>query len=332
MFAINNGQSKLDKVDLLVIVVNWNTKALLHRCLQSLRMCQNSIKFDVVVIDNGSTDGSAEMLEAEFLDYHIVLSKENMGFGKANNFAFRSFPQAAYYLLLNSDASVTPDVIRTMLDFIKENANIAAIGPALKLPTGQYQLGSAGWGPNWIYSFNTFFLLSNISRLFRGLFIFQEQYSKSRVPIMVNWLACTCILIRTQAIEDVGLFDERYFVYGEDSDWCWHARKKGWKIAYLPYVSVLHDVGASSPFKAQQNPAWFINLASAVKQQGGRINYALFLLFGLIGYSVRLAACEVKLIIKRNESSRERRHLYALLLKTCYKLLFSPGEIHSDCN
>jgi GT2 family glycosyltransferase len=322
MSPVNKEQKKLEGADLLIIVVNWNTKVLLSRCLKSLQICQDAVRFDVVIVDNGSKDGSAEMVKAEFPNYCLLRNEENLGFSKANNIVFRYFPQYTYYLLLNSDASVSVDAIKTLLSFLKMNSDMAAVGPALKLPNGRYQAGGAGWGPSWIHAFNSFFLLSNINRSFRGLFIYQEHYAENQWPVMVDWLAGACLLVRATALEDTGLFDERYFVYGEDADWCWRARGKGWKIAYLPYVSVLHEFGASSTLKVSLS--WFLNLVDAVKERGGRINYVLFLICGLIGYSIRLITYTLQYALKKNRGLLEYKRQCQKLLNICYKLLFLP--------
>jgi hypothetical protein len=328
MPPINKEHHKLDGADLLIIVVNWNTKILLSRCLGSLQICQRAIRFDVVIVDNGSIDGSAEMIEAQFPDFHLLRNEQNMGFGKANNLVFSSFSQYAYYLLLNSDATTTLEVIETLLSFLKTHSDIAAAGPALKLPNGRYQFGGAGWGPSWIYAFNFFLMFSNISRSFRGLFICQEQYVSIREPIMVDWLAGTCMLIRGTTLRNIGWFDERYFVYGEDADWCWRARRKSWKLAYLPYLSVLHELGASSTFK--ESTSWFLNLAYAIRIRGNRINYVLFLISGLIGYFIRLIAYAIQYSIKKDKTSDERKRQCVKLLNVCYKLMTSSNSINLD--
>ena len=309
------------KADFLVIIVNWNTKALLSRCLTSLRACKKAIDFDTAVIDNGSQDGSATMVANEFPECRLLRNEQNLGFAKANNFAFNSFPGYEHYLLLNSDASVTLEAMEALLSLLRMYPDIAAAGPALKLPNGRYQFGGAGWGPSWLYAFNTFFLLSNASRLFRGLFICQENYAKSQQPVMVDWLAGACLLIRAAALKDVGILDERYFVYGEDADWCWRARKKGWKIAYLPYVCVLHEMGASSAFKL--NTSWFLNLASAVKARGSKMNYVLFLICGLIGYFIRLTLYAIQCLIKNDKGSLKCGRQCASLFNICCKLVVS---------
>jgi len=323
---LNNKENQDAPVgNLLIVVVNWNTKDLLLRCLQSLQLCQTSVAFDVVIVDNGSDDGSIEMIKANFLKYFLICNTENMGFAKANNLAFHSFPHYANYLLLNSDAAITADVINTLQSFLKTHLDVAAVAPALKLPSGKLQFGGAGWGPSWINTFNSFFMFSSLSKVFKGLFICQKQYMNSKKPIFVDWLAGAALLIRKEAIEKVGVFDEFYFVYGEDAEWCWRARKSGWKMAYLPYVSALHELGASSTSKF--NPSWFLNLADAISISGSRMNYILFLITGLMGYFLRSVLYTLLCFIQGNKNYGERKKQFTDLLATCYKLLISPTSV-----
>ena len=186
------------KIDLLIIVVNWNTKNMLLECLESIRRLSNIIEVRTLIIDNGSTDGSVELLESCYSDFYLILNSDNLGFGQANNQGIKMYPNYSYYLFLNSDAKVTADVILEMYQQLEKNPKLAAVGPALKLPTGELQLGSAGYGPNWKASFNTFFFLSKISRLFKGIFIFQTKYVDLKTPVSVNWLAFACKLFRKQ--------------------------------------------------------------------------------------------------------------------------------------
>jgi len=311
----------LQDTGIIVIVVNWNTRELLRQCLDSLQGCMGSLRFSVVVVDNGSTDGSIEMIETGYPGYHLVKNRENIGFGKANNLAFTLYPQHSYCLLLNSDATVTPELIQALLNFLKTHKDVGAVGPALMLPDGRFQFGGAGWGPEAVYSCNTFFMLANISRRFRGLFIVQKHYEGSHEPVFVDWLAGACMMIRAQTLADVGGFDERYFVYGEDAEWCWRARSKGWRIAYLPYVSATHHCRGSMVGNGNISTDWFRLLADAVLVTSSGVNYRLFLLFGALGYALRIAVLLPIAIARKSSMIRHRLASYGSLLKESLRLL-----------
>lgn len=319
----------LEDTDIVVVVVNWNTKELLRQCLDSLRACRESLRLSVVVVDNGSTDGSADMIEAAYPETRLVKNPMNMGFAKANNVVFGLYPACSYFLLLNSDATVTPEVIRTLLRFLKAHDDVGAVGPALRLPNGQFQMGGAGWGPRASCSFNTFFLLSRMNRRFRGLFIVQEHYEGRREPVEVDWLAGACMMIRTKTLAQVGFFDERYFVYGEDAEWCWRARAKGWRLAYLPQVFATHHYRGSMVESSSMRAEWFDLLADAVCRSSSAFNYRSFLLFGVMGYALRVVGLVPLSIGRKRSSVRDRIANYRSLLGESTRLLFRAGK---ECN
>ena len=140
---------------------------------------------------------------------------------------------------------------------------------------------------------------------------------------MVDWLAAACMLVRAQALMDIGLFAERYFVYGEDAEWCWRARERGWRIAYLPYVSAHHHYQGSTEPDDWKNPIWFRNLADAVHQRGGRTQYQIFLMLALVGYWLRLTISVLQMLVVRGEGAQRRAGQYASLSHMCLRLMFS---------
>ncbi len=320
----------LQETGIVVIVVNWNTRELLRQCLNSLRACMESPGFSVVVVDNGSTDDSITMIETEYPGYRLVKNRENIGFAKANNLAFTLYPKHSYFLLLNSDATVTSELIQALFNFLKTHKDVGAVGPALRLPDGRFQFGGAGWGPKAVYSCNTFFMLANISRRFRGLFIVQKHYEGSHEPVFVDWLAGACMMIRAQTLADVGVFDERYFVYGEDAEWCWRARSKGWRIAYIPCVSATHHYRGSTVGNGKISTDWFRLLADAVLVASSGFNYRLFLIFGVLGYTLRIVVLLPIAIARKSSIVRHRLASYGSLLKESLRLLFQLNTVSSQ--
>ena len=310
-----------NKIKTLAIIVNWNTKDLLEKSIGDLLHVKEKFDLEILVIDNNSTDGSQELLKSKFNSCFIHLSNKNLGYAAANNLGFSLFPNVDYYLLINSDAYITTESFSKLLKEIEFNNNIAAITPALKLNSGKLQLGSAGFGPTWYYSINTFFYLSKVSKIFKGLFITQNNYKNTIDKVYVDWIAFACTLMRREALLSVGFFSEKYFVYGEDSDWCWRAKKKEWEIVYLPYTSIIHDVGASSENKSQLNPNWFINLSDSIKINGTKLDYNLFLISALFSYLIRYVVFSVGFFLIPDNT--KRRKMCFLLAKTTLKLLFN---------
>lgn len=306
---------------LLVIVVNWNTSDLLRECLVSLRRAREESDFSVAVVDNGSSDNSAAMVRTLFPEFSLLPCSENLGFAKANNRAIRQFPDFEFYLLLNSDATVTSEVIAQLMQFAESHPGIAAVGPALRLPNGRFQTGGAGWGPRAWHALNTYLLLAQISRHFRGLYMIQEQYKRERSRVLVDWLAGACMLVPRRAFTAIGLLDERYFVYGEDAEWCWRARQRGWKIAYLPYVTAIHNYRGSADSAIAIRPNWFRNLSDAVRMSSSNLNYRVFLFMSLAGYAIRMVALAPVVVMVNRTRVREKFRSYGLLLRESFRLI-----------
>ena len=309
------------KIKSLAIIVNWNTRGLLEKSIGALLAVKEKFDLEILVIDNNSTDGSQDLLKSKFNSCFIYLSNKNLGYAAANNLGFSLFPNVKYYLLINSDAYITTNSFSKLYDELESNNNIAAVTPALKLNSGKLQLGSAGYGPSWYYALNTFFYISKINKIFKGLFITQKNYKTTTNKVYVDWIAFACTLMRRDALLNVGLFNEKYFVYGEDSDWCWRAKQKKWEIVYLPYTSIIHDVGASSENKSQLNPNWFINLSDSIKINGTKLDYKLFLIFTLISFFIRFAIFSIGSLFLFNNVNK--RKMCFLLSKTALKLLFN---------
>lgn len=234
----------MHKNKLTIIIVNWNTSGLLKQCLESL-FKSNHISYDVIVVDNGSTDSSVKMVERMFSQVILIKNNVNLGFAKANNTAINKI-DTEYVCLLNSDTVASSELFDNMLLFMYDHPDAIACGPALRLPDGKLQTGGAGFELSLSTAFNYFFFLSKLFPFkFRGFYIDQAAYVKSKSPVRVDWLAGACLLVKKSAIDIVGGFDESYFMYAEDAEWCDRLRKIG-NIYYLPNLEIIHYHGASS--------------------------------------------------------------------------------------
>ncbi|HOW28321.1 MAG TPA: class I SAM-dependent methyltransferase [Elusimicrobiota bacterium] len=230
-------------MDIAVIIVNWNTRELLRKCLESLGTGLGALSHEVWVIDNASTDGSAEMVRADFPNFHLVENRTNAGFAKANNQGISS-SEAEHILLLNSDARLTPGAADALVSSMRGNGSVGMAGPRLILPDGSVQ-PSTYPVPGLV---NETFKLLRLHHVFPALAarrllggFWDHSHSRS-----VGFLSGACLLIRRKAFQDVGPLDEDFYFYGEVHDWCWRARKKGWDIRYVAEASVRHDHGQSS--------------------------------------------------------------------------------------
>jgi GT2 family glycosyltransferase len=218
-------------VDISIIIVSWNTRDLLAQCLQSVYDTVGNLAFEVIVVDNASADGSPTMVYDQFPQVRLIENLENEGFARANNQAI-DICTGRYVLLLNSDTVVLPDAIERMVTFADTHPQIGALGAELCNGDGSLQ-------PSWA-QFPS--LVSEWSgRNFRG----RQPYMDGKAYI-VDWVGGSCLLVRRQVIEQIGLLDENIFMYSEETDWCYRIVQAGWQIGYLPGAKVIHFGGASS--------------------------------------------------------------------------------------
>jgi len=188
------------KPKLIIIVFNWNRKTLLRRCLHSLKI-HFPFPYDVVVVDNGSTDGSSELLKEEFPEVRVIENKENMGFARANNQALNFLRdaglQANYVLFLNNDVVIKDDSLQKLIDFMNGEPEVMVSCPAVFISENLPQVGVRGFEPTLYHVFNYAFFLSRLfPPYFLGIFIHQHYYLKRQRPAEVDWASGVCLLSR----------------------------------------------------------------------------------------------------------------------------------------
>jgi GT2 family glycosyltransferase len=226
------------EIDVSVIIVNWNTKDLLKNCLNSIYQTIQNLTFEIIVVDNASSDGSLEMLQQNFPEVINIGNQENRGFGAANNQAF-AVMQGKYALLLNTDALLTPGAVKRLWTFGEANSDAAIV-------CGQL-LNADGSKQNSIASFPSLLTLSaNISLL---EYLFPRKYPSKRYEhsgsIEVDSAIGACMMIRKKALDEVGVFDERYFFFFEETDLAYTMHKAGWKTYHIPDAFIYHLQGQS---------------------------------------------------------------------------------------
>ena len=231
-------------MDLTIIVVSYNTRNLLDECLQSIYARGCDLAFEVLVVDNASTDGSAEMVHLNHPQVRLIENAENMGFGRANNLA-ASQARGRHLLLLNSDAFLLEDTPGHLVRFLDEHAQAGAVGPLILGTDGRPQSKTFGNLPTARTLANHRLLLSRVfprSRFFAGIY---TERPWDRV-MEVGWVSGVCLAVRRAAFEQVGGFDSRYFMYVEDLDLCRRLQDAGWKVYRLQDYAVKHHGQASA--------------------------------------------------------------------------------------
>jgi len=250
------------ELDVGVVIVNYNTKALLRQCLQSLYdNDQGNVRFDVVIVDNNSTDGSAAMVRGEFPEATLIVSEVNGGYAYANNIGLRHFglPEAGgsaprYALLLNPDTVLPPGTLGKMVAFMDEHPGAGIAGPKLVRPDGSLDKACKRGFPTPQASF---YKITGLSALFprsRRFGRYNMTYLDPNRTAQVDSVVGAFMMVRREAIQQAGLLDEEFFMYGEDLDWAFRIKSSGWEVWYYPEVTVLHVKRASSrhSFRAQK--------------------------------------------------------------------------------
>lgn len=230
-------------MDVSIIIVNWNTRELLRRCLESVYATIPPIVFEIIVVDNASSDGSADMVAAHFPDAVLVRTGANLGFAAANNLGLHR-ASGRYAMLLNPDTEIQPGAVQAMVDFADKHPEAAVIGPKLLNPDGSLQKNGRKLPglPREVLHMTRLHHL--IPRLFARKFEWgREDFD---IPAEVDEVSGACMLVRKSAIDQVGLMDERFFMYYEDVDWCRRMRDAGWKTYYLPAAVVTHKLSHSA--------------------------------------------------------------------------------------
>ena len=227
-----------------VSIVSFNTRDLLRECLRSLEERRDEADLEVIVVDNGSTDGSAEMVRDEFPRVRLIEAGENLGYGRANNRALQE-ARGEFFWVLNSDTTVEPGTIGRMAEWMRAHADCGAVGARLVLPDGSTQASCAGDPGLWAMFMEQMYLdkLLPTNRITGAYAMTYWNYEERRA---VPQVCGASLLVRREAWQQVGGFDPRFFMYFEDTDLCLRLREVGWAIWYLPEAPVRHHLGASS--------------------------------------------------------------------------------------
>jgi GT2 family glycosyltransferase len=274
-------------VDVSVIIVNWNTKDLLRDCLKSVYQCAGAMDYKIIVVDNASTDGSVEMVKNDFKQVILIENSDNKGFAAANNQGM-AVAKGRYMLLLNSDTVVLDNAISDMVRFADENPQAAVVGCRVLNPDRTLQRTCFMFPSvlNMLLSSTYLYKLFPKSRFFgREQMTWWDRNDIRQVDVVTGCF----MLVRREAIEQVGTMDEQFFMYGEETDWCYRFREKGWKVMFAPVGEIIHFGGQSA---AQKPVAMIVQLRLSIlkfiKKHYSRSAYLIARFLVTLFFAIRL--------------------------------------------
>jgi GT2 family glycosyltransferase len=227
--------------DVSTILVNFNTEGLLPEALDALGQASAKLKNQILVVDNASKDDSVALLRREYPDCELVVNTENVGFGRANNQALGAI-KGRYVLLLNTDAFVSADTVEKTIAYMDSHPECGILGVRLVGRDGVLQPSARYFPTPW----NLFLHRTGLSRYFSGARLVDDMNWDHASVRKCDWVPGCYYLVRREVIDEVGLFDPRYFLYYEEVDHCFSAKKAGWEVHYFPYTSVVHIGGESA--------------------------------------------------------------------------------------
>ncbi|HSW02332.1 MAG TPA: glycosyltransferase family 2 protein [Sedimentisphaerales bacterium] len=255
----------MNRTDVTIVIVSWNTREILRDCLRSVYANSGPVDFDVIVVDNASADGSVEMVRTEFDKVHLIANFHNRGFAAANNQGM-AVARGRYVLLLNSDTIVLDGAIAKAVAFSDAHPDSGVVGCRV-LNRDRSLQATCFMYPSVL---NLLLATLYLNRLFpRSRFFGREQMTwwgrdeEREVEVVTGCF----MLVRREAIDQVGVMDEDYFMYGEETDWCWRFRRAGWRLRFTPSAQIIHLGGQST---AQVRPQMLLQLRSAVLQFLGK--------------------------------------------------------------
>jgi GT2 family glycosyltransferase len=315
------------KIELSIVIVSWNVKELLRNCLDSIRDKISSLSFEVIIIDNASSDSSVEMIREEFSWVTLVVNKENSGFAKANNQGIK-MSQGRNILFLNPDTLIVSDAIQRMVARLDADLTLGAIGCRMLDFEGNLQMTCAR---NFPTPLNQFFEIMMLRRLFPKNKLFGNallSYWDHKGHRYIDCFSGACFMVRKDVLNVIGGFDERYFMYAEDIDLCYRIKNTGFKLFYDGSIEILHYSGASSQ-RADKVAFASVMMREAnfwfMRQYYGKIKAHEYKILTAVGALHRICVILIGMVLLRIVNENRMEFSMGTLLKYIKILSWSLG-------
>ena len=322
------------KVQLSIIIVNWNGMKFLPDCLKSIAQNPPSMSYDVVIVDNISTDESRQWLVSQEASeilandkLKVILSDENLGFGRANNLAIGK-TSSKYVFILNPDTIIKNKSIDCLIEALETEEKIGAVSPKLLNNDGTLQESVASYPPNPIkILLQGFRLIRILPKTLRQKYFYDESWEHNKkYAVPVFW--GTAIMAKRRMIEEVGAFDPDFFMYGEDVEWCVRINKKGWKTVFVPEAEIIHLGGKSSEQVWEKSETSFRKDEAEIMVQKKTLRPSQVAANALTKASVYSVAYMRRLIFREERSFLSK--LISLQLRTGKKALANMLGLRND--
>lgn len=241
-------------MDISFVIVTYNSIEPLEKCLSSLiSSINNEVIFDIIIVDNNSHDGSDQFVQENYPEIQLIKNHINVGYTKAMNQGLQ-IAQGKYLVQLNPDVFINPGTFQSLISWMDEHDDVGICIPKVLNQDGTFQKQSRRGNARPFEVFSYFLKLDRIFPNHRVIGNYVKTYLPEDEITQVDAVSGSCMMIRKEVFSDIGYLDERYFAYQEDTDFCFRANKAGWKVFYLPFVSVIHQGGRggsrSDPYKA----------------------------------------------------------------------------------
>jgi len=304
-------------LDISVIIVSWNVRELLRRCLWAVRQqitddrqqTQSDVcdlSSEVLVVDNASTDGTIEMLRAEFPDVRVIENKTNRGFTRANNQAL-AIAQGRYLFLLNPDTELRAGALRALTDYADAHPRVGILGPQLFYGDGAPQSSRRRF-PTRATAFLESTKLQQWFPRNRWLTRYYMRDTRDDATQEVDWINGAAMFVRRECYAQIGGLDEKFFMYSEELDWCRRAKNAGWQIIYLPTAQITHYEGKSSEQVVAARDIYFnTSKVRYFRKWHGRFFAAILRAFLLAMFAFQIAEESLKWLVGHKRALRAQR-------------------------